>query len=742
MLTESEYAERKKEFEAYKDTLPKEPLGDVKKEYCVGCFQKSDWEFIHAELKKDGSLEDNIPTDKCECVNDQLQSDVRGIYLLTDTEATELRANPKIDYVHINVEAYPGTYKDNPDDLVESSPVYRYSSTVKHQMDVNTGSGSLLENYNSDKLNRCSAQLYRGMTKRNPWVIDGDDETIFNDRIMQRGTGKDVDVIVCDEDMWFGHIEFCNPSGITNIKTYNGSNGPGGNASTEAPSNYIGGNALKSGFSSLSTTGICDVLDLVLDAPYYIDPAWFEANGAPGSPTSRLTIRWDGTTVPVESHARIWWSDSTQRSSQFANAGTVSASSIASYTRARCNGSNTQYKTGSGNHGTPCASQAYGRQYGWAYNANKWFLNQIGSYNTGIETGFDIQKIFHQNKPNRSSDNTKNPTVSSNSWAYRFSSNTGGGYYYYRQGTTGSGGQEFTSWSYTGGSSGSPGGVAPRFMTNHTQSRIRMEPQSGSELTAGDELIQAGVIFCCSAGNTNQKIVDGSHPDHNNYVADNSLTPLGSSGSTYGPISGVTYLKTLSRPGMPGAIGATGSGASRRYNTIQVGALDNTISSTGQERKVYYSNMGQAIDCYGMTAYDSLSACDDREYSRYPRYDSYYDYDSSQSVQSHDTRFGGTSSACPIAAGLIATVLERNRSWTYTDLKSWMSSEVGVQDSNDFYYGNEATSVNDIDWAFQNSLQGGLPRVLYDAATASTTDTRLKVTATSGLTFSGTFTIS
>ena len=104
--TLEEYNQRKKEFETQKDTLPKEPLGDVKKEYSVGCFQKSDWEFIHAELKKDGSLEDNIPTDKCECINDCLQSDVRGIYLLTDTEATELRANPKVDYVNINADAY------------------------------------------------------------------------------------------------------------------------------------------------------------------------------------------------------------------------------------------------------------------------------------------------------------------------------------------------------------------------------------------------------------------------------------------------------------------------------------------------------------------------------------------------------------------------------------------------------------------------------------------------------------
>ena len=57
-------------FEAWKNTLTKEPSGsDVKKEYCVGCFQKSDWDFIHVELMKDGSLEDNIPTDKCDCIN-------------------------------------------------------------------------------------------------------------------------------------------------------------------------------------------------------------------------------------------------------------------------------------------------------------------------------------------------------------------------------------------------------------------------------------------------------------------------------------------------------------------------------------------------------------------------------------------------------------------------------------------------------------------------------------------------
>ena len=100
--------------------------------------------------------------------------------------------------------------------------------------------------------------------------------------------------------MWFGHIEFLNPSGISNIKQSDNSTA----ASTSAPSNYVGTNVLKSGFSSSSTTGYCEVLDLVLDAPYYIDKAWFEADAS-----NRLTERWDGTTVPVASVAREWWSD-------------------------------------------------------------------------------------------------------------------------------------------------------------------------------------------------------------------------------------------------------------------------------------------------------------------------------------------------------------------------------------------------------------------------------------------------
>ena len=695
------YEERKVAFEAYKDTLKKEPSGDVKKEYCVGCFQKSDWEFIHEELMKDGSLEDNIPTDKCDCINDCLQSDVRGTYLLTETEADDLRKNSKVEYVHLNTVAYPGTYLDNPDDLVEISPTNRYGVPAKHQQQVTASTGGILENFNSDKLNRCSAQLYRHTIKKNPWVTLGNPQVVVNERIEQYGTGVDVDVIVCDQDMWFGHIEFLDPDQVTSIKTYDASQpgNVGGNAESIAPSTFVGGNVLKSGFASSSTTGICNLLDLVLDAPYYIDSAWFEADAS-----SRLTLRWDGTTVPVGSVAREWWSDASKRSAAFASVGTVTIPS--GYTRANSNGSNTAYKTGTGYHGTPCASQAYGRQYGWAYNANKWFLNLYGTNGVFWEAGFDMQKIFHQNKPNRPSDDTKNPTISSNSWGRRFSASQLGssGYYFYRpasiDGTTT--GVQYTSWSVNGNTDGS-GGTAPRFMTNRYTSgyQIQCEPVSGSPVTAANEMITAGVIFVCAAGNHNQKMVKSTHADYNNYVGPNNNSSLSSTQFFYAYDS-INYHKTLDRGGFPGGFN----------NALNIGALDDVFTS-GKGMKVNYSSTGDLVDCYAVADY-SLSAADNRS-GGYARYDSFYTYNSSQSVLSYDRLFNGTSSACPIAVGLIATKLQYNRTWTSSDIKNWLVSTIGQQDAADFYYGTESTTVNDTTWSDKNSIQGGAGIIPYDS---------------------------
>ncbi len=723
-MTEEEYNQRKAAFETHKDTLEKEPSGsDVKKEYWVGCYSKDDWEMIHMLLLEDGTLEDNIPNDRVDCPNDCRQSETRAVYLLTDTEVTALKNHPLVKYVHINTAKYPGTYASNPDDIKMDSRVNRYSSTTKHKRDTSTNQSDYLPSSpDSTLLNRGCYNLLRHTAKIDPWNGQND-ATIIDSQIPQYATGKGVDLIVCDEDMWFGHIEFMNPSGITDIKQSDNATA----ASTAAPANYVGTNVLKAGFATSSTTGICELLDLVLDAPYYIDKEWFEADAG-----NRLMTRWDGTKVPVESVARSWWSNSSNRSAAFSSAGTVTIP--AAYTRANSNGSYTAYHTGAGNHGTPCASQAYGRQYGWAYNANKWFLNLYGTNSVGLEAGFDLQKIFHQNKPVNPDYGNKNPTVSSNSWGLRQSPSTSG-YYYFRQGVTGGTGTSYSS--------------LPAFMNYFTGDGLnRRAPEyvdGHAAITAGDEMIAAGVIFVCSSGNNNQKQVQSNHADFNNYYASSANTNYvnATSNSIYSLMNFTPTYNSLNRQGFPAQIGVDRSTTPYTYKTISISALDDDHNGSGLERKANYSNMGNVSDCFA-PAKGTLSATDDNSSTRYNKYDAYYDIGTTASVESEIKVFGGTSSACPITAGLIATKLENNRGWTYADVKNWLTGDVENTTNSYFYEGTEATTATDTsNWGDYYNLQGADLKIVYDAPVSySTEDVDSKVAISgSNLSFSGSITI-
>ena len=70
-----------------------------KKRYAVGCTAPEDWEYIHEELSKDGSLEDNIPSESITVDDLKEHSRTRAVYMLTDDEATELKKHPKVLYV-------------------------------------------------------------------------------------------------------------------------------------------------------------------------------------------------------------------------------------------------------------------------------------------------------------------------------------------------------------------------------------------------------------------------------------------------------------------------------------------------------------------------------------------------------------------------------------------------------------------------------------------------------------------
>ena len=712
------------------------PEGTGAKVYSVVCANAADWTEVHNYIINENEI-DGIPNRKIECTNPKKTCNRIGSYEISDAEADQLRNHPKVIAVNIDEGYYEGTYKGRDDFLMAqpASKTARYGSNVKISRD--TSSSGHNSGTNSTWLSKTAAQIYRHQTLANPWV-NQNDNNVITDNPEQYGDGTDVDVIVNDSAAWLGHIEF--------VKTGVGE-----------PSNFVGTNVLKSGFATSSTTGVCGVLDVILSAPYYIDPDFFEEKGGPSTTGSRLRIRWDGTTVPVEQDARNWWQDETKRSAKYCpvgsttvdgDAGTAVANSdedfgnIAvsnNYTEATHNGNNTNLHTGLYNgylatHGTPCMSQAYGKTHGWAYNANKWFISfawASGAISQSIL--YEILKVFHDLKPNRSSDNTKNPTVTSNSWGSQ-ATFFDGEYSYFR--TNGDGTGEETISIQTNGT------VNLAWLNNFDDNRAQyyvdgvLQPArgyhavwfapTGSTQTEGADMLDSGVIWLGSAGNNNNKQVKGDHPDYNNYVSPSSSRTL-----TYAKM----YGEMVNRVGSPNCIGVVenynGTGVDV-YRTFNVGALDdNQVSNGGgtyHEKKAWYSNMGNAVDFY--TIGDESIAAQGGGGSNYGRNDSTYRIDSNynivtsggtQSLTSYDRSFNGTSSACPVGSGLFATKMQHNRAWTWSNLKNWLATQVTDQaDDTKFYQGTEATTSNDSNWNSTINLQGGERKILWDASMGAT----------------------
>lgn len=632
-----------------------------KKYYVVGTTTSQAWDYVHSVLTQDGSLDDNIPSRHIECADLKAQSPTRAVYLMTDEEAQQLSGHPNIEFIHLDAAKHPEMFPTNVKDDLHCAT--RYNSNVKNYRNF---SGLLPATANSTDANRAGYQLLRSSQYSNPWQGQSVSTVLNNTINISSNTGRHVDVVVGDEGCWIGHVEFQrNPVGVA------------------LPNGYIGGNVLPG-------NGTCDVLDMVLDGPYYIDPAWFNA-----SPGTRLTTRWDGTIVPVESVARDWWSNNLLRSPQFAEVGTVFVPSY--YTRANCNGSNTAKTPGTeGQHGTACAGLAFGRTYGWAYNANKWVIDAYGSYGfwPAIDSYFDVMAIFHANKPINPIYGTRDPTISSNSWGFRATQASSGGFYYFRQGTSGTGGVAFSS--------------KPNFMlylgSSGDGGRFKGEMVTNSFTTAGDELIASGVIFVVAAGNSNQKQVSSSSPDFDNYWSPSNATPLTS--ATHSEF-GATCYNTTSRRGFPQQLGKYSSSGNIVYPAINIGALDDDNQPDGKERKVNYSDMGNEIDMY-LPADGTLTS--NQSYS--PQY-TRFDYYTSATVQSYDCRFSGTSAACPVATGLIATALQTNRSWTWSDVRTWIQT-MTEQSASTFYQGPDPSTATTTEWSDLNSLMGGTRRVGYN----------------------------
>ena len=793
--------------------------------YHLGTHTKEQYDALDASLRD--ADDPTYVAREVSQTDDILHSPTRGVFWLSEEEAAELEKDPQIAFLHKDPDRNPDEYPQPPSDELhcEITETYRYNEPVKHRNQY-ASTADYPSSPDATDLRRCGYQLLRTTRENGPKAkrdIWSSNALTVTSNIKKYGTGKDVDVVCMDNGTWIGHIEFIN-------------NRPAG----ESPTDYIGGNVLPG-------DGICDCLDLVLDGPYYIDPDWFNAAG------SRTETRWDGTTVPTEAAARSWWTTASQRSNTFQSYGTVAVPST--YTRLRANGDfNTN--TYDGTHGTQCGSQIYGRTHGWAYNANKWVIDGYSGYGLGLTRVWDVQKIFHQAKPINSKYGTQDPTISSNSWGYR-ATPTSSAFAFHRTGN---------AITYTSDSN------KPQFMRyvgdTGDGGRMKSEFLDSSIVTSAKEMVDAGVIFICASGNSNQKQTRWDHPDYDNYWHTSSTGHFGDGVGIYQ--FGYQVMPTTNRPGFPQHAGATwgdpqtynitvnangssaytmsgtdrvgsvsgnnptitinrgdtvnfvvnasghpfyinhtaGTGTANAvdfptasgnglqtgtvtwspnqrtasetggeqfyYNcqfhgsmqgsiivkpgnrtnpAINVGCLDDQYASSTKERKVNYSDMGNMIDLFS-PGDGSLAATVGTYGTDIPRFDNTYvsktgnttwsDGQSGSPTISRDVRFSGTSSACPIAAGLITTVVEFNRSWTSSDIKTWLATLQNQDTTNDFYDGVEDTGATDAGHSDYNKLQGATARVIYQGGTYSHTTkeiTTKPVTLGSGISVTGAWNI-
>lgn len=640
----------------------------MKKNYVVRVNLPSDWPEIHNLLTQDGTLEDNIPSHACECVDEKTTCDNRATYLLDEEEVELLSSHPGIKYIeldpHFHPEAYPEVIAcDN-----------RFITNVKNYKATEEGPASLkppLSNPTSEELNRTGWQLKRLTTKSDPW--DGDYTSFSGDEFVNRNyagnvlstnvaysTGEDgsnVDCIVIDNGVWHGHPEFVDEDGVSRV------------------------------------------LDVILDGPYYIDKAYFDSNSK--------TTTFLGRTTCTDLAAREWWSDATKRSTAFSTVGTISGIP-STYTRANVCGDYSSYPAHSSissefaDHGTGCASTMYGKTFGWAFNSNKWNiainLGYVTASGISIAKSYEIVRFFVNNKPVNLLDNKKDPTVISNSYGYidyvadKFeTSNTA--YYNFRGSETGS----FSNKT-----------SAPNFLKNFSSENNLQYSSSTfvslSQREDGEELVNLdGVYFFAAAGNDNQKQVKPDDVDYNNYWSYQS-----------NPTEFAKYY--VNRRGFPADINY--NSVTKEYDVFSISALSGYRDSALKENKDWYSNTGSACDIFA-PASGTLSAAGNSNQETFPRYDSssYYTW---LNKGAFDTIVSGTSTACPVAAGFAASKLSKLRTWDKTRLKKYFKYFLESQSIANFNIGStDISTANSSEWVSYANLHGQDPKILYNTGVPS-----------------------
>lgn len=301
-------------------------------------------------------------------------------------------------------------------------------------------------------------------------------------------------------------------------------------------------------------------------------------------------------------------------------------------------------------HGTHTSGVVAGKTFGWAKNSRIYAqklsgLEGSGDSGTGIpiSDAFDTIRLWHLKKSG------SRPTVVNMSWGYTYSFGPGG----------------LTNINYRGVNytSGDPANYGiPNYSTNSNWSAPARVSSDDLEI---EEMVDAGIIVCISAGNDNYKVDIDNGIDYDNYMT------VG--GQNF-------YYHRGSSPLYTGA--------------IEVGSLSYLVVNESTEQKSSFSNAGPGVDLYS-PGHFIVSACSQTNNKNSA---SYYENDSfKQAILS------GTSEASPQVAGLSALILQANPQASPSTIKNSIINNT----SNGLLTGSSDDYTSD-------STMGGEPRILYN----------------------------
>ena len=585
-------------------------------EYIVTVKLLEDWDIVHNYIINENEI-DNIPNRRIDCLNKKSSLSRSAIYSMSVEEANILKKHEKVAGVELNPEKYiqyvtPLVVRYKKDVAFNKPRIAQGLSGTTFGSSTITTNG-VRSNWSHTFASNPSNKPYQGVGIGTTMLVDSD--------ISFSLSGKNVDCVILDSGVAAVHPDFLDGAGKTRVR------------------------------------------DIILDAPYEVDPKYFIDIGA----TYNKVV--DGIDIGVgiaTTSAYEWWDNASKRSSKFSGISTISIPTT--YTLDQAFSKNASSNPIGSGHGTACASQIGGNTFGLAFDCNLW-NGRIAVSGTGVlsaSVALDACAIFHASKKLNSND--PNPTIINNSWGGgSYTGNTNGQSYdhYYRG----------SSLTYTG--TGSEGTHASNSGSCRTSSILHWKHRDGwtnktaskgggfeysyiylpsysawYELSndnnaAAESCILEGCIVVAASGNDNMKMCDKDNPDFYNEWENFMINRVGSVSKGF---SGWQTDET-------------------NQGSIRVGSLDVGLEPVGERqgvtkysiRKAWYSNNGPMIDVFapgettmaaGYADYEDIQREDDTNY--------------------YDTWFGGTSSACPNTVSLLALYLQSNRKANQDAVRYWL----------------------------------------------------------------------